>query len=170
MALPHPGMDAVPFTPLTAEFLDSMIENIESLSSGTGFENGAITTNSIANAAITSPKIDFTTFPTDTDWDSGWITPSFQNGYSAANGTTVSYRKVGGIVYLRGQVGKSTMDNLTMFTLPAGYRPAFTRIYTVPGSAGYHAKFVINADGTVYQVGITGGTYIGIDAANFIAG
>lgn len=47
MALPNPGMDAVPFTPLTAEFLDDMIENIESLSDGTGFENGAITANAI---------------------------------------------------------------------------------------------------------------------------
>ena len=42
MALPNPGMDAVPFTPLTAEFLDDMIENIESLSDGTGLENNAI--------------------------------------------------------------------------------------------------------------------------------
>lgn len=31
MALPNSGMDAVPFTPLTAEFLDDMIENIEYL-------------------------------------------------------------------------------------------------------------------------------------------
>lgn len=31
MILPNPAMDAVPFTPLTAEFLDNMIENIEFL-------------------------------------------------------------------------------------------------------------------------------------------
>lgn len=62
MALPNPGMDAVPFTPLTAEFLDDMIENIESLSDGTGFENGAITTNTLAESAVTRSKIDFSTF------------------------------------------------------------------------------------------------------------
>lgn len=56
MALPNPGMDAVPFTPLTAEFLDDMIENIESLSDGTGFENGAITTNTLAESAVTASK------------------------------------------------------------------------------------------------------------------
>ena len=50
-------MDAVPFTPLTAEFLDDMIENIESLSDGTGFENGAITTNALADNAVTSAKL-----------------------------------------------------------------------------------------------------------------
>lgn len=57
MALPNPGMDAVPFTPLTAEFLDDMIENIESLSDGTGFENGAITTNTLAESAVTPNKL-----------------------------------------------------------------------------------------------------------------
>lgn len=48
MALPNPGMDAVPFTPLTAEFLDDMIENIESLSSGTGIGDGAVTAGKTA--------------------------------------------------------------------------------------------------------------------------
>ena len=62
MALPNPGMDAVPFTPLTAEFLDDMIENIESLSDGTGFENGAITTNTLADNGVTGSKVDFGTF------------------------------------------------------------------------------------------------------------
>jgi hypothetical protein len=63
MALPNPGMDAVPFTPLTAEFLDDMIENIESLSDGTGFENGAITTNTLADNGVTIDKIDSSGYP-----------------------------------------------------------------------------------------------------------
>ena len=57
MALPNPGMDAVPFTPLTAEFLDDMIENIQALSAGTGLANGAITTNTLAESAVTSQKL-----------------------------------------------------------------------------------------------------------------
>ena len=52
MALPNPGMDAVPFTPLTAEFLDDMIENIESLSSGTGIGDGSITASKIDSASF----------------------------------------------------------------------------------------------------------------------
>lgn len=40
--LPYPDQDAVPFTTLTAQFYDETIANIESLSAGTGFENGAI--------------------------------------------------------------------------------------------------------------------------------
>lgn len=84
MALPNPGMDAVPFTPLTAEFLDDMIENIESLSSGTGFATGAITTSTLAESAVTASKIDFTTFSgTSTQWRT-W-TPTLSNHSGTVN-------------------------------------------------------------------------------------
>lgn len=36
MALPYPGLDAVPFTTLPAEFLDKMNANIEALADGSG--------------------------------------------------------------------------------------------------------------------------------------
>lgn len=45
-------MDAVPFTPLTAEFLDDMIENIESLASGSGLNDNSITSDKIDWATI----------------------------------------------------------------------------------------------------------------------
>lgn len=50
-------MEAVPFTPLTAEFLDDMNDNIESLSFGTGFEDGAINTDQLANSSVTGVKM-----------------------------------------------------------------------------------------------------------------
>lgn len=50
MSLPNPTMDAVPFTPLTAEFLDNMIENIESLSDGTGFDANAVPKGALEKA------------------------------------------------------------------------------------------------------------------------
>lgn len=58
MPLPNPGLDAVPFTPLTAQFLDDMIENIESLAAGSGFDQDAIDTPSLAPGSVTGPKID----------------------------------------------------------------------------------------------------------------
>ena len=70
MALPNPGMDAVPFTPLTAEFLDDMIENIESLADGTG----------IGDKAVTALKIDFTTLL-------AWV-PDYANMDSTSRGST----------------------------------------------------------------------------------
>lgn len=57
MALPNPGMDAVPFTPLTAEFLDNMIENIEALATGTAIAAGAINDTHIAALALKTSKI-----------------------------------------------------------------------------------------------------------------
>ena len=98
MALPNPGMDAVPFTPLTAEFLDDMIENIESLSDGTGFENGAITTNTLAESAVTRLKLDISTFGSSISSDSSSIVlpPGFKYlvihtlNYSQANDSATS--------------------------------------------------------------------------------
>ena len=57
--LPNPGMAFTPFDILLAEELNDIVENIESLSDGTG----------IADAAVTASKIDFTTFSgTTTQW------------------------------------------------------------------------------------------------------
>ena len=55
--------------------------------------------------------------------DSGWIAVStFSNSFT---GSSVAYRKVGGIVYLRGELLRATApsSSTTAFTLPAGYRP-----------------------------------------------
>lgn len=57
MALPNPGMDFVPFDVLTAEELDDIVENIESLADGTGFDTGAIPTAAYADDSVTAPKI-----------------------------------------------------------------------------------------------------------------
>lgn len=49
MALPNPGMDFTPFDTLPAASLDDMVENIESLADGSGFDA----------AAISAPDINF---------------------------------------------------------------------------------------------------------------
>ena len=94
MALPNPGMDAVPFTPLTAEFLDNIIENIESLSDGTGFQNGAITTNTLAESAVGRSKVDWSTFNLNTKGAVTTTSRALTNGSNidlATNGATVSF-------------------------------------------------------------------------------
>lgn len=52
MSLPYPSMVFVPLDILTAEEMNQLVANIESLSSGTG----------LADGAITSDKIDWTTY------------------------------------------------------------------------------------------------------------
>lgn len=49
--LPNPGMDFTPLTPLTAEQMDDIVENIEAIN------NATIQTGSIADGAITKAKL-----------------------------------------------------------------------------------------------------------------
>jgi len=99
MALPNPGMDAVPFTPLTAEFLDDMIENIESLSDGTGFENGAITTNTLADNGVTPAKL--YDFNSGTNSNGSWI--QFPDGtmicYTVLSSTITTNESSGSVFF-----------------------------------------------------------------------
>lgn len=59
--LPNQGMSFSPFAILTAEEQNNLVENIESLATGSGIGDSAITTAKIANSAVTSAKIDWTT-------------------------------------------------------------------------------------------------------------
>lgn len=53
--LPYPNMDFVPLDVLTADELDQIVANIDAIN------NASIPTDSIANGAVTSDKIDWTT-------------------------------------------------------------------------------------------------------------
>lgn len=56
MALPNPTMSFSPFAILTAEEMNNLVENIESLADGSGFNAGAIGTSDIAAGAVTFAK------------------------------------------------------------------------------------------------------------------
>lgn len=60
--LPNPSMAFTPFDILLAEELNDLVENIEALATGSGIGDGAIGTSDLANSAVTSQKVDFTTF------------------------------------------------------------------------------------------------------------
>lgn len=57
--LPNPGMSFSPFAILTAEEQNNLVENIESLATGTGIGDGAIGTVRIANDSVTASKTSF---------------------------------------------------------------------------------------------------------------
>lgn len=52
MSLPYPSMVFVPLDILTAEEMNQLVSNIESLSSGTGLADGAITSDKIDSATF----------------------------------------------------------------------------------------------------------------------
>ena len=72
----------------------------------------------------------------------GWITAKLTSDfetYAANAGNTLRYRKVGGVVYLKGVVTpKATLaggtDNVTITTLPDGYRPEIQGNFICQGS------------------------------------
>ena len=80
--------------------------------------------------------------------DSGWIAvSSFTNSFVV--GAAVAYRKLNGIVYLRGSVQSGTPANAA-FTLPTGYRPSETSVFAIQQYGLTTNNYVtINTDGTV---------------------
>lgn len=131
MALPNPGMDAVPFTPLTAEFLDDMIENIESLSDGTGFGTGVINTAALANGAVTSAKIGTGEVKTTNILDSNVTTSkladsavteakSVMKGSYSTSETDMGFKWVDGKTVYRKTVNFGTLPNATTKSLAHG--------------------------------------------------
>lgn len=71
-------------------------------------DSGAVSTSGAINSA--------------TIGDTGWTNvSSFSNSF-VSGGNTPGYRKINGVVYLRGNIGGGTA-NTTAFILPVGYRP-----------------------------------------------
>lgn len=52
--------------------------------------------------------------------DSGWINMTLAGAWATSGGITPAYRKLNGVVYLRGRVASGTG---TIATLPVGFRP-----------------------------------------------
>ena len=76
-------------------------------------------------------------------YDSGWKTPSISSkltNYNSNSANALKYRRVGKVVDICGAVSPANAtalangESVTAFTLPAGYRPAYTRTYVCHGS------------------------------------
>lgn len=80
--------------------------------------------------------------------DSGWINvSSLANGFTAP--TTVAYRKLNGVVYLRGNLYNGTA-NTGAFTLPSGYRPSVDVVVPVQKyGTSDNAYVTVGTDGVV---------------------
>lgn len=77
-----------------------------------------------------------------------WVTPALLNGWAnlGAGFAPFRYRKVGGVVYVQGEVTGGTAA--AIFVLPAGFRPASTVRFV--GIANAVAKSIdILATGTI---------------------
>lgn len=98
--------------------------------------------------------------------DSGWVTPTLSNGWSAVGGWSVQYRRRNGQVFFRGRVtGGSTG---VAFTLPVGYRPLTQALFSGVdgGSATARAWIFINSTGGVQFVS---GQQAQLDEVHYLA-
>lgn len=82
--------------------------------------------------------------------DTGWKAVTFTNSWvNAAGGEEVEYRRMGGVVYLKGRAALGSTG--TAFTLPAGFRPKSiirSSVFSNVGSGGT-TGLTINTNGTV---------------------
>lgn len=88
--------------------------------------------------------------------DTGWTTITLPSGLT---GTSYSYRRLNGVVYLRGSVAvnSGTFANgyTAAGTLPAGFRPTAYLRTPISMFNGYVGNVVIGTDGTI-QIGASG--------------
>lgn len=94
--------------------------------------------------------------------------PPFENGATASGGANLApgfWKDGSGLVHLQGALGSP--GAVTVFTLPAGYRPAGIVRYLVPVGAGLTDTVQIDPDGTVTTV--TGGDPLNLDGIAFRA-
>lgn len=93
MPLPNPGMDFTPFDVLTAAELDDLVENIESLADGTGFDAGAVGEADLGAGSVTNAKLSTAAGELGGAWAT-WV-PSWTN-VTVGDGTQVArYHVVG---------------------------------------------------------------------------
>lgn len=111
-----------------------------------------------------------------TGWDDAtthtWIAPTVSgvttNG--TLSGSVIGYTKIGGIVHLRGVGGTVTVG--TIFTLPAGFRPAATQYFpvaTFTGGGVLTAGYISVTSAGVVAFGAGAGADVSFDSICFTA-
>ena len=101
-----------------------------------------------------------------------WVAASLQNSWVDFGGTRPNaeyYKDEFGIVHLHGSIKNGTQtDATTLFTLPAGYRPAGTISFVLPNTSADIAKITIASTGVVSLYGAAPyNTILTLDGVSF---
>ena len=107
--------------------------------------------------------------------DSGWITASVTGSFALYGSDSVlRYRKIGNIVQVEGTLKPTTTitgsaTNLTIFTLPVGYRPSAAIVALCQGSGSCHWALTIKTSGEVcFARYSSGGSYTSADTGTWL--
>ena len=138
--LPNQSMSFSPFAILTAEELNDMVENIESLADGSGIGDGAIDTTQLADEAVTSDKIDFTTLAFG-----NYSTSEVNTGFKWIDGSDI-YKKTVDIGTLPNNTTKNVAHGISNLSLILNYE---TVAY---GSAYLPIPYVTMTSQSTFQI------------------
>lgn len=116
------------------------------------FEWGELTTADTWNERVVTPITSAVAF---LEGDEDWITVSFlENGwtpYSTSGYRQFAYRKVAGMVEVRGLVkGGANGEAGCIYTLPEGYRPAAYEMFTAEVAGNSAGTSAVSTTGAVY--------------------
>ncbi len=114
---------------------------------------------------------------TETSWKDWVLIPadfgiksvtSFSNSWVNYGGNyeDAKYKKIGKVVYLQGLIKNGTSGK-TAFTLPSGYRPAYTKIFASVCPAGF-AEVRVDSSGNVIPYCDAANGYVCLDGINFL--
>lgn len=90
----------------------------------------------------------------------------------SGSGAPVGYTKIGGVVHLRGLAGSVTIGSTVLFTLPAGFRPAYQTnipVLTINGSSVVTAGYVSIATNGNVTVPAGAGALVSFEGVSFPA-
>ena len=127
---------------------------------GAKIKNGAVTAAKISSSAVEAAKI-----------VGAAGAPAYQGSWGAAGGGDESvsfYKDPWGVVHIQGNARISNPTTGTIFTLPAGYRPAGTIYFAAYGHYGGAALIQILSDGEV-KLDVSN-DYVGLSNITFRAG
>lgn len=89
--------------------------------------------------------------------DTGWINAELESvfvPYGDAESAPTAYRKIGNIVFIRGEVKPSraiagSVTEYPIFYLPSTFRPSYRQTFLQQGSAKNSWLMTVNTDGSV---------------------
>jgi hypothetical protein len=97
-----------------------------------------------------------------------WITPTLINSWAAygLGWSLPGYRKIGDVVYIRGLYKNGALGT-TLFTLPAGYTPAQSVIFSIRASDANGQARILSGGSVEMQFGTIAGGWASFDGISF---
>jgi hypothetical protein len=99
---------------------------------------------------VTTDGATWRTIPTLAD--TGWVAPALLNSwsnFSPGSYDVAAYRRINGIVFIKGTIAGGLVGPSPIFVLPAGFRPLLVRTSTQPSTSGT-AVVAVSEVGSVF--------------------